>query len=71
MRLALVLLGLNYLLGWPAVAVSASMSPWIGAEASAFMGAGFYGFSWLLLGGAVWLGGRDIVQIGRERFFNR
>jgi hypothetical protein len=65
-RIALALLALSYVLGWPAVGAAGSASPWIGVEAAAMLGSGTYAFSWLLLGGAVVLGGKEVQEEGRR-----
>jgi len=69
-RLALVLLVLNYALGWPVVALAAGASPWIGVETAAVVGTGSYALSWAVLGVAVLLGGREVVEYG-ERWWRR
>ena len=65
LRLALFLWLANFALGWPVVAASASMAPWIGAENAAMLGAGSYGLSWLVLGLAMVLGGAEVSERGR------
>jgi hypothetical protein len=65
MRLALALFGANYLFGWPAVAAAGSASPWIGLENAALAGSACYGFSWLLLGASVAIGGKEVTTVGR------
>ena len=60
------MLALSYLLGWPALGMAGSASPWIGVEAAALLGSGTYALSWVLLGVAVVLGGNEVRAEGRR-----
>lgn len=68
-RAALLLLLLNVLLGWPAVLLLGSLSVLAGAKWLGLVGGlVMYAVSWLLLGAAVLLGGREVLVHGRWLF---
>ena len=65
-RWALGLWVLNYLLGWPVVAIAAASTPWLGPRNAALLGSGSYALSWGVLGVAVLLGGSEIAVFGKS-----
>jgi predicted phage tail protein len=65
-RIALTLLLLNVLLGWPAVLLLGSLSVWMGARWLGLLGGLLmYAVSWVMLGVAMLLGGREVLVHGR------
>ncbi len=66
-RVALVLALLSYLVGWPAAALLGAISAWLGTEwLGVIVGTTTYAFSWLLLGVAVLMGGREVLVFARS-----
>ena len=65
-RLALGLWVLNYVLGWPVIALAGASSPWIGTQNAAMIGGGSYALSWAILGLAMLLGGSQIAVYGKR-----
>lgn len=63
-RLALALFVVSHVFSWPAVAAAASASPWIGTEVAAVVGSVSYAVSWLMIGTAAVLGGREVAVVG-------
>lgn len=73
-RLAILLFGLNVVLGWPAVALVGAASPWIGVANAAILASVCYAGSWLLLAISSALGGPELMAELKERtagFFRR
>ncbi len=69
-RLALLLVLLNFVLGWPVALLVGGIATWVGAKWLGLMwGLVIYGASWLLLGVGVLLGGREVV--GHSRWLIR
>ena len=66
-RLALVLLVLNYVLGWlMLLGIEALALYWDSQVLALYVGPGVYAFSWGLLGAAVWIGGPEAVTYSRQ-----
>ena len=66
-RLAILLFGLNVLLGWPAVALAGAASPWIGVANAAILASLCYAASWVLLGISSALGGPELMADLKSR----
>ena len=66
-RLAILLFGLNVVLGWPAVALAGAASPWIGAANAALLAGGCYAASWVLLAISSALGGPELMADLKSR----
>lgn len=66
-RLALFLFLMNYVMGWPAVALIGAVSVAYDAERVGVVGSSVsYAFSWALIGAAILVGGRDVTAVGRR-----
>ncbi|GEM_PF-6495040 len=67
LSVGVVLMVLQMLLGWPAVALIGSSAAWTANAELALYGApGVYGLSWVLLGAAVVIGGPDAARVTRR-----
>ncbi len=64
LRLAVSLVILSYILGWPAVAIIGTVGVWLGMEELAiWIGSVAYALSWIVLGVGVWLGGTEATAL--------
>jgi len=65
-QFAVLLFLLNFLLGWPAAILLGSLAVWVGAKWLGLLGGLLvYGVSWVMLGIAVLIGGREVVSHSR------
>ena len=65
-QFAVLLFLLNFLLGWPAAILLGSLAVWVGAKWLGLLGGLLvYAVSWVMLGIAVLIGGREVVSHSR------
>lgn len=65
-RLALLFFALNFLVGWPAALLLGAVATFLGLTWLGLVGGlVVYAISWIMLGVAVLLGGREVVVHGR------
>lgn len=61
----LILLGVSYLIGWPAIAALTVIAGWLGQPKLLFGGPVLYGFSWVVFVAGLALIGSKSVAAGR------